>query len=704
MTDMGPIKSPGTSRKNQEGFALVLSLILLLLCTMVITPLLGYMSTGFNTGQDAQKKADELYAADAGVKEAIWNIRNDTNLPPAGGTTGQGGVPALPLIESNVAGKTVSVTIFCRAKGVAGGTYKVTSVAMSAGGSSKTTIEAWIDFEPGFWDYAVVSTSNGSIYLADDSVIDGKVAGDLTGPSGIPAGTVNGAVDDPWDPARWPFGGVDFRTYFNTPDLIPYASNKLDLVAPSTFGSIYRNGNLAINNIGTADATAALNGTLYVAGANSSLLIGQSNQSFVLNMGTNSSGYYNSIYAEGGDNLTSSQFAIDVGPKTTITGSGVIMAEGNINFQPNIVSGPGDFLFIMSLNGYVNFHPSGTFYGSVAGYTGVELAPSTNIVHTEPPLDLLNFPAGPSSYNRALIRSWKVIPPLTTANIGLNFNTRSLPGGSVDVAYSQMLVASGGTTPYTWAVSAGSLPPGLTLNTSTGAVTGTPTTVGAYPFTARVTDSASPSPATLTRSLSIAVWTALAVTTASLPDGAPTQAYGAAGGIPATPVALEATGGTVPYSWSISSGALPPGLVLDPTTGAITGTPTTGGAYPFTVQVTDSASPTPAIATQALSIRIGLCITTASPLPNGKKNKLYGDPGPPPGVPNAPVYMAATGGTTPYTWSIVSGAPPGMSINGSTGQLTGTPTTAGTYSSFVIGVTDSLANTAIKTFTITIAN
>jgi hypothetical protein len=80
---------------------------------------------------------------------------------------------------------------------------------------------------------------------------------------------------------------------------------------------------------------------------------------------------------------------------------------------------------------------------------------------------------------------------LTVQPLPLTITTASLPNGTQNVAYSATLTASGGTTPYTWLIASG-LPPGLTLNSSTGAITGTPTTVGTYSFSAQVTDAGNP--------------------------------------------------------------------------------------------------------------------------------------------------------------------------------------------------------------------
>ncbi|HET9177359.1 MAG TPA: putative Ig domain-containing protein [Terriglobia bacterium] len=168
--------------------------------------------------------------------------------------------------------------------------------------------------------------------------------------------------------------------------------------------------------------------------------------------------------------------------------------------------------------------------------------------------------------------------------------TASLTNGTQNTAYSATLAASGGTTPYTWSITAGSLPAGLTLNSSTGAISGTPTGTGTSNFTVQVSDANSQ---TATKALSITVNPpALAISTTSLPNGTQNTAYSAT---------LAASGGTTPYTWSISAGSLPAGLTLNSSTGAITGTPTGSGVSNFTVKVTDVNSQT---ATQALSITI----------------------------------------------------------------------------------------------------
>lgn len=147
--------------------------------------------------------------------------------------------------------------------------------------------------------------------------------------------------------------------------------------------------------------------------------------------------------------------------------------------------------------------------------------------------------------------------------------------------------------PPSGAIEAGALPPGLSLNASTGTISGTPNSAGTHNFTVRVGDSASPT-RTASRALAIAVAPGpVAITTTALNSGRRNRAYSQT---------LQATGGTKPYSWSIV-GTLPPGLALTASTGTISGTPTTAGTFTFTVQVADDSSPKKTV-TKVLSIKI----------------------------------------------------------------------------------------------------
>ena len=163
---------------------------------------------------------------------------------------------------------------------------------------------------------------------------------------------------------------------------------------------------------------------------------------------------------------------------------------------------------------------------------------------------------------------------------GLAITTATLPGGKAGTTYNQTLAASGGTPPYTFAVTTGALPPGLTL---TGAViSGTPTTPGTYSFTIEVTDS---NAATATQQFTIVI-TGVVITTAPvLPSAAVGTAYSQT---------LSATGNG-PYTWAVTAGALPNGLSLGSSSGTISGTPAASGTSSATIQATDSTGATASV-------------------------------------------------------------------------------------------------------------
>src|SRR5207302_5398545 len=177
----------------------------------------------------------------------------------------------------------------------------------------------------------------------------------------------------------------------------------------------------------------------------------------------------------------------------------------------------------------------------------------------------------------------------------LQITSSQLPGGTVGSAYSATLNASGGTSPYSWSVSSGTLPTGLSLSSS-GTLSGTPTVAGAFPFTVAVKDAASAS-ASASLSINVVSLPPLQITSSQLPGGTVGSAYS---------TTLSASGGTSPYSWSVSSGTLPTGLSLS-SSGTLSGTPTVAGAFPLTVAVKDAASGS---ASANLSINV---VTAAAP-------------------------------------------------------------------------------------------
>ena len=156
-------------------------------------------------------------------------------------------------------------------------------------------------------------------------------------------------------------------------------------------------------------------------------------------------------------------------------------------------------------------------------------------------------------------------------------------------------------------------------------------------------------------------------------------------------VTLQAGGGKEPYTWSIASGALPPGLALASASGVISGTPNSGGNYTFTVRVRDKEQ---AEDTQPLSISVTvpppLAISTAA-LPGATVNQRYTQ------------TLAASGGATPYQWTVSIGSlPPGLSLDRAQGVIGGTPGSAGTFA-FTAQVSDAAGASATKALSIVVA-
>ena len=269
------------------------------------------------------------------------------------------------------------------------------------------------------------------------------------------------------------------------------------------------------------------------------------------------------------------------------------------------------------------------------------------------------------------------VPVTITVNPQINFAATTLANGTIGTAYSrQLTTATGGTGPYTYAVSTGSaLPTGLTLS-SAGLLGGMPAQAGNYTFSITVTDSRG---CTATTSQTLLITNTLTLGSLTLPDGTVGLAY-------PVQVVPPATGGSTPYTYTAIN--LPPGLSFNPTTREITGTPTTAGSYVVTVNVSDADG-------NSTSINYPIVIKNALALGNATlANGTVGIGYPTQTIP------AATGGTPGYTY-IATNLPPGLNFNPITREITGTPTTAGNYT-VNVQVMDGAGNTVTTSYTINV--
>ncbi|MBA3375204.1 MAG: putative Ig domain-containing protein [Actinobacteria bacterium] len=241
---------------------------------------------------------------------------------------------------------------------------------------------------------------------------------------------------------------------------------------------------------------------------------------------------------------------------------------------------------------------------------------------------------------------------------GLVIGPESAGPGIVGVPYSLPMTATL-SEPKTWSIAAGALPPGLTLGTSSGLISGAPTTVGSYAFTVRAVVDAARSD---TKSLTIDVRRPVTIA-ASTPFAAQTRLARAEVGL-AFGASLGATGGSGTYTWSLASGTLPLGVALA-VSGAISGRPSAAGVYRFTVAVADTEGRTATYeGTLLVAERLAIVTQRLRPAKVGSPYRSK---------------LAVSGGVNPKSWSKRGVLPPGFVFDRTLGVLSGTPRKAGVY-------------------------
>ena len=388
--------------REEKGSVFILVLILLVVGGLVLTPMLGLMSTGLMSGQVYERHAHRLYAADAGVEDAIWMIKYD---PPET-------YPYHYLEPLIVDGKTVDVVIYRYDWDPTCGenlTYRILSTVITDDGGgtaaivNSTTIDAhlvvsYLDLSS-LLEHAIVSNGaveidvdlsgkssvNGTIWLPDDDSENLKIGPNVQyDPDKI--------MDNDDVKVTWPTYQQLSAYYLEKVDGAPDPGTSIDIDITKTIGPCYRDGDLTIDNTGDPD-TLVLQGTVYVAGNLEFQQAGSHNYTVDLNG--------NTIFVEGSITVASQQIRL--------SGSGCVIAKGDINCQPGIASEEGEFVLLMSLEGNVSVKPLAGFTGCIAGNGKVDLQPNSHIQWVSPEGKGLDFPMGVGDIDE--------LPPVTGLRI-----------------------------------------------------------------------------------------------------------------------------------------------------------------------------------------------------------------------------------------------------------------------------------------------
>jgi large repetitive protein len=255
----------------------------------------------------------------------------------------------------------------------------------------------------------------------------------------------------------------------------------------------------------------------------------------------------------------------------------------------------------------------------------------------------------------------------------ISIQTASLPEAIQGLGYTEQLEAVGGSGGYSWLLEAGSLPAGLSLALS-GAISGTAVAPGASSFRIRATDARG---RTATADLTISVVQALALQTATLPEGVAGEEYS---------VQLQAVGGRGARTWSVTGGEAASWLSVS-STGQLSGVPGASGATAVTVAIADESGQQ---ATGQFPIVVLDPVAVAAiSLPTGIQGRVYA------------ANLVASGGDGVYSWHLESGTLPTGIALGSVGDLTGTPANGGVFT-FTARVTDRGDRTSTGVVTLTV--
>lgn len=542
------------------------------------------------------------------------------------------------------------------------GAYSFTVTATNSVGSFSQIFTGVItNGKPGVITPSVMPELTAGVQSVVRFTTDGNPAGVITLVSGsVPSGMVysSGSVlGTPTTPGPFSFT-LRSTNAFGIKDVV-YSGSVLEKsptsISPDSIGSLYTNSATAItfssNGIPSANftvssgslpdglalnsSTGALTGTATTAGA----------YAFTLRM-TNARGSFEKSYSGSVTNGAPSTFSPSTLPS--------IAATDAVNVQISADGNPAPTFSIQSGSLPTGLNLSST--GLLSGSTTDTGAYSFTVRATNSVSDL------DITYSGTV--SAKAPVAIAPSSLGNLYMTQAVNATIASIAYPAVSLS----------ISVGALPTGLSFDPATGVISGTPTTVGAYSFTIDATQTSSGTTISRTYSGVVRSGSITSITPASLSDIPGGIAYSQQLESDSYPAA----------SFVIQSGSLPAGLSLS-SGGLISGIPNTSGSFSFTVRGTAADGTT-------ADQQFGVNVVEAAPtqitpanMPTLTASSALG----------SPIQLVANGLPT-ATFSVTSGSlPAGLSL--STGQISGTPTTAGAYS-FTITATNP-AGSFSKTYT-----
>jgi len=373
--------------KRESGIALILAMVILAVGSLIIAPLVAVVTSSMHVGHNVEQNVDRYYAADAGVENALNQLRlyyDSASIPKNLGST-------YHFVLPNINNQGVSFDMSLQDK-----VKRIYQIVGHSPGTDITTLIQPSDWYGDLLDNAI--TTQGDVKLNTGTNIVGPITSG-TPPSG------NGN----YDPSKWKdfdLNPVDhpavlaLSNFYKTQAItgVGYPAWQVGPTYGSTYSgtitpSIINGGtcNSVLNIKGTQ--TINLTGTLFV---NGNINFGPNNMTLYLNG--------NTVYSTGNVDIKSGG-----GLKTF--GFGCIIAEGDINYYTNGSSDPTGFLFLLSVNGQVNILNSDSITGSVASFgTGqniIEFKNGSDLIYTSRPEDKLNFPG--SDFSQVFAFGQKIV-------------------------------------------------------------------------------------------------------------------------------------------------------------------------------------------------------------------------------------------------------------------------------------------------------